>query len=90
MSRFTGPQHRGANRKLADTRRREAETRQAAERKREARRAARDAAAPRPLTDDERAELIEAARKVALAQWLFELGYPWPGAAIRARENRTA
>ena len=90
MSRYSGPQHRGASSQLAAERRRQAEKRQAAERKRDARRAAEAAAPPRPLTDAERAALIEAVCKVALAQWLYSLGYPWPDAAIRARETRTA
>jgi len=76
MSRYSGPQYRGASRVLAAERREQAETRQAAERKRDARRAAKLAAPPRPLTDAERAALAEAARKVALAQYLADLGLP--------------
>lgn len=59
MSRFSGPQSRGAVRELRTVRRTEAEQRQAAERERDAVRAA--ARQPeRPLTIDEQLELLAA------------------------------
>src|SRR3954468_2327749 len=70
MSRFSGPQQRGAAHQLAVQRRREAETRQAAERARDA---ARIAAyeEPAPLSDEEFAEALWAALAVEPARALI-------------------
>jgi len=73
MSRYSGSQGRGASRQLAAVRRREAEMRQAVERKRDAIRAALETAPPPLLTDAERAALKEALR-VAILTRLLERG----------------
>jgi hypothetical protein len=77
MSRFSGPQQRGAGQQLAAQRRREAETRQATERNRDARRAADAAAPPRLLTDDERAELVHAVNALEIAHVVRDLNRLW-------------
>lgn len=68
MSRYSGPQGRGAAQKLAADRRTEAEARQREEREREARRRAEDAAAPpvKPLTGAEVAQLLTAVAKAGI------------------------
>lgn len=73
MSRYSGPRYRGAEREERAEKRRQAEQRQAAERKREARRRAEQQAPPRPLTDDERAELIHAVNVIQMAHILDDL-----------------
>lgn len=73
MSRFSGPQQRGAGRQLAAIRRAEAEQRQAAEREWYARRAAEQAAPPRPLTDRERRDFILAVGALNAAEMLRDL-----------------
>jgi hypothetical protein len=75
MSRFSGPQHRGAGRELDSVRRSEAEKRQAAEAARDKARAERDAekAAIRALTDAEIAELLSAVRTVQMSKVLEDL-----------------
>lgn len=60
MSRYHGPQHRGAARQARTDRRQLAETRQADARQRVARQRVRDAAPTPLLTDAERAALVDA------------------------------
>lgn len=62
MSRFSGPQRRGAERQARIEKRRQAEKRQKAERKRDAKRRAEQARwqDERPLTEDELDGLIRA------------------------------
>jgi hypothetical protein len=76
MSRFSGPQNRGASRRLHDQRRTEAETRQAEERawlQEHTRKIEADAANAKPLTDDDLAELLLAALAAEPSRALIEL-----------------
>lgn len=73
MSRYSGPQRRGAERQARVEKRAQAEVRQAAERKREARRRAEQQAPPRPLTEAERAGLVHAVNVLKMAQILDDL-----------------
>ena len=73
MSRWSGPQQRGAARQARAEKRAQAEVRQREERKRDARRRAEQQAPPRPLTDEERAGLIDAVNAIQMMHVLDDL-----------------
>lgn len=77
MSRYSGPQQRGAGKQARVEKRRQAEERQAAERERDARRRAEQSRweDERPLTDDEVDGLIRAVAAVRLGEVVDRLGW---------------